>query len=285
MLSTEMKGRDIFRQSCPFGNIHEQEKRMTMKYSWGSFCGHVPVASFCRALMLMLLPAFVFLSSGCSHNAHTVQEDEAPDLAGPVMSDEYLLKPCDVVEIKFLKNPELNDTVTIRPDGRISLQMIDEVVAAGLTPAQLDDLLTRKYALLLSHTMITVVVRTFTNERVYVGGEVNLPQVITFTGRLNALQAVFMAGGFKPDARITRVIIVSKGPDNKPVVREVNLKKALAGEMDFEDYRLKPFDVVYVPQTRMAGIDQFMSHLYRFIPPQIGFGFTYEVHDASKEPD
>jgi polysaccharide biosynthesis/export protein len=244
-----------------------------------------PAGSFPETLLLTLFSAFVLLSAGCSHNSYAVSANAPLAPPGPVLSDEYILQPYDVVEIKFLNNPELNDTVTIRPDGRISLQMIDEIRAAGLTPAQLDDLLTQKYNLLLNKAMITVVVRTFTSDRVYVGGEVNLPQVITLTGRMNALQAIFMAGGFKSDAKKSSVIIVSRGPDNRPVAREVNLKKAIKGTMGFEDYRLKPFDMVYVPQTTLAGMDQFMSHIWRLLPPQVGFGFTYEVHDEGPDND
>lgn len=229
------------------------------------------------------LCSFLFLYlAGCAHAPARVQNTPPPSLP-PVVTDEYVLQPYDTLEIKYFYNPELNDTVTIRPDGKISLQMIDEVRAAGLTPAQLDELLTQKYGLLLNRVMITVIVRTFTDQKVYVGGEVFLPQVVTLTGRMNAIQAVFLAGGFKPDAKISNVIIVSRGPDNKPIAREVNLKRAIDGSLDFDEYRLKPFDIVYVPQTRIASIDQFLSHIYRFIPPQVGFGFTYEVH--SESPD
>lgn len=236
---------------------------------------------------LLALISFIFLISlsGCSHHSGVVPPAGMGTPEPPVLSDEYILQPNDTLEIKFLYNPELDESVTIRPDGRISLQMVDDVRAAGLTPAQLDELLTQKYSLLVNKAMLTVMVKSFTSDRVYVGGEVKHPQVISLKGRMNALQAVFMAGGFKQDAKMTRVIILSKGPDNKPVAREVNLKKAIAGDVDFEDYRLRPFDIVYVPQTCMAGMAHFMTTLYRFIPSQVFFGFTYEVHEASADTD
>jgi polysaccharide export outer membrane protein len=201
------------------------------------------------------------------------------------MSDEYILQPGDVVEIKFLHNPELNETAAIRPDGRISLQMIDEVRSAGLTPAQLDDLLTQRYGLLVPKAMISVMVRTFTTDCVYVGGEVRHPRMITLKGRMNALQAVLMAGGFGEDAKISRVVILSRGPDSRPVAREVNLKKVMAGDIDFEDYRLRPSDIVFVPRTCLASTAHFMSSVYRLIPSQVFFGFTYEVNDAAPDSD
>lgn len=235
---------------------------------------------FGSAIIVLLLIIFV---SGCTRTPPPRMQFIVPPPQPPVLAEEYVLQPYDTIEVKFFYNPELNDLVMIRPDGKIALQMIDEVSAAGLTPAQLDDVLTQKYGLLLPRVMITVFVRNFTEQKVYVGGEVYLPQVITLTGRMNALQAVFMAGGYKPDARLTDVVIVSRGPDNRPIAREVNLRKALNGDLEFDEYRLKPFDIVYVPKSRIARLDRFMSHLYSFIPPQVGFFFTYEVNDEGSD--
>jgi len=85
----------------------------------------------------------------------------------------YIIQAGDQLDIKFFYNPELNDSVTVRPDGKISLQLVDEVQAAGQTPAQLDDFLTEKYAKELRKPVITVIVKSFASQRVYVGGEVN----------------------------------------------------------------------------------------------------------------
>lgn len=235
-----------------------------------------------RAYMKICIPLVLscfFFCAGCSQNPAPKFQSFSPPPLPPVITEDYILQPYDTLEIKFFHNPELNDTVIIRPDGKITLQMVDEVSAAGLTPSQLDDLLTQKYGLLLNRVMISVIVRNFTEQKVYIGGEVYLPQVMTLNGRMNALQAIFMAGGFKPDAKISDVMIVSRGPDNKPLARKVNLKKALKGTIDFEEYRLKAFDIVYVPQSGIAGADQFISHIYSFIPPHVGFMFSYEVND------
>lgn len=231
---------------------------------------------------VFVLLAMVF-TAGCAGTPNPSLLNVLPPQLAPVVTDDYILHPYDTLEIKFYYNPELNDMVIIRPDGKITLQMIDEVRAAGLTPAQLDEVLTQKYGLLLNQVMITVIVRNFTDQKIYVGGEVYLPQVMNLAGRMNALEAVFMAGGFRPDAKVSDVVIVSRGPDNKPFARKVNLRKALKGDLDFDEYRLRPYDIVYVPQTTIASIDQFMTHFYRFIPPQVGFGFLYEVKDASPD--
>ena len=206
----------------------------------------------------------------------------APIEAVPVYPEvvgDYYLQPGDNLDIKFFYNPELNENVTIRPDGKISLQMIEEVQAAGLTPAQLDDLLTTQYTTQLKQATLTVIIREFGGQRIYVGGEVNSPRVLEVVGRVNALQAIFNAGGFKDDAKLSSVMIVSRGPRNEALVKKVDIKKALKGNLSESDYLLKPFDMVYVPKTNLARADEFMKHIYNFIPPRISLGFHYELHN------
>ncbi len=91
------------------------------------------------------------------------------------------------------------------------------------------------------------------------------------------LEAIFNAGGFKEDAKLSTVMIVSKSADNQPIARIVDLKKATKGELPESEYLLKPFDMVYVPKSKLAKASQFISHIYEFIPP-VGLGFTYELH-------
>jgi len=215
---------------------------------------------------------------GCGGKNISPLPAESPPVYKEVMK-EYYLQPGDNLDIKFFQNTELNENVTIRPDGKISLQLIDEIQAAGLTPAQLDEVLTRKYSNQLKQAIVAVILRKFEGQRIYVGGEVNLPQVLNVVGRINALQAIFDAGGLKDDAKLSSVIIVSRGPDNRPLARKVNLKKALKGKLPEKEYLLKPFDMVYVPKTMLAKADQFITHIYNFIPPRVGLGFSYELHN------
>jgi len=222
---------------------------------------------------------------GCGGGKNTAS---VPVEAVPVYQEtagDYYLQPGDNLDIKFFYNPELNENVTIRPDGKISLQLIEEVQAAGLTPAQLDDLLTKQYATQLKQATLTVIIKEFGGQRIYVGGEVYSPQVLEVVGRVNALQAIFNAGGFKSDAKMSSVMIVSRGQDNKPLAKKVDLKKALKGELPEEDFLLKPFDMVYVPKTNLARADEFVKHIYNFIPPRIGLTFTYELHNEEQETE
>ena len=191
-------------------------------------------------------------------------------------TEDYYLRAGDVLNIKFFITPELNTTVTIRPDGKISLELIDDIKAEGLTCAELDKLLTKEYEKHLNKAIITVVAQNTDGQLIYVGGEVPSPKELVISGRTNALEAIFRAGGFTDDAKKSETVIISRGPDNKPIARKVNLKKALKGKLLENEYLLKPFDIVYVPKTRLAKIDDFTTHIYRIIPSRIWRGFVYE---------
>ena len=236
-------------------------------------------------ILYYLILSFIITIIGCGGGKNISTPPAQNSLVYKGVMEDYYLQPGDDLEIKFFYNPELNENVLIRPDGKISLQLIDEIQAAGLTPAQLDKLLTEKYSSQLKQSVLTVILKSFGGQRIYVGGEVNSPQVLTVVGKVNALQAIFDAGGLKNDAKLSSVIIVSRGADNRPFARKVNLKDALKGKIPEEDYLLKPFDMVYVPKTNLAKADQFITHIYKFIPPRVGLGFSYELHNEPNKTD
>lgn len=231
----------------------------------------------CKGMFLCLVFILSVCLSGCALGPASQIPQRPPQAYEPVMTD-YFLQPGDNLDIKFFYNPELNENVTIRPDGRISLQLIDEVKAAGLTPMQLDNVLTERYGGQLKSPILAVIVKSFEGQKIYVGGEVNEPQVLNIVGRVNALQAIFDAGGLTPDAKLSNTVIIRRGPNNAPIARIVNLERALRGELPEKEYLLVPYDMIYIPKTAVAQVDQFLSHLYSFIPRNIGLGFTYELH-------
>ena len=109
--------------------------------------------------------------------------------------------------------------------------------------------------------------------------------ILYLTGKTNALQAIFNAGGFTDDAKLSTVMIVSKSVKNEPIAKIVDLEKALTGELPESEYLLKPFDMVYVPRTKLATASGFVTRLYAFIPPRIGLNFTYELHSEDNDDD
>jgi protein involved in polysaccharide export with SLBB domain len=226
-----------------------------------------------------IITLITILVTGCASTNKAMPLHATPIVYKPGQ-EVYVLQPGDNLDVKFYYNPELNENVTIRPDGKISLQIIDEIPAAGLSPAQLDESLTKAYSNQLKQPKITVIVKSFGGQRIYVGGEVKSPQVLTVIGQIDALQAIFNTGGFTNDAKLSSVMIISKGKDNKPTARKVDLKRVLSGEAAGEDFMLKPFDMVYVPKTELAQADEFMTHIYNLIPRNVYFSFQYDLHNA-----
>ncbi len=196
---------------------------------------------------------------------------------------EYRMLPGDELDIKLFFNPELNESVFVRPDGKISLQLIDDVQAAGLRPSDLDDVLTQKYSQELRKPVITVIVRSFTGQRVYVGGEVGNPGLVNLTAGMTTLQAVINAGGFRETAKPDGVIVIRKGADNRPIPIRVDLEQVIDGE-EIGDFPLQPYDVVYVPKTWIAKankfVNQYIERLLLFKGVSVGLGFSYELNDA-----
>ena len=192
---------------------------------------------------------------------------------------DYILQPGDNLDIKYFYNSELNETVVIRLDGKISLQLIGELTAAGLTPLELNSVIIEKYTGLLRKPEITVIVKEFEEEKIYVGGEVERPGAFSLTsGNTTVLQSIFNAGGFRETSDPGSVIIVSRGPENMPVTRKVNLKQVLSGKAPGKDILLQPFDIVYVPKTFIAkankSVEQYIKDM---IPVTLTAGFSYFV--------
>ncbi|MFO7970587.1 MAG: polysaccharide biosynthesis/export family protein [Desulfobacterales bacterium] len=214
------------------------------------------------------------------------QSAVAPDPAIASRSTQpapYLIQPGDQLDIKFFYNPELNETVTVRPDGMISLQLVDEVRAAGLQPSQLDEVLTKKYAQELKKPEISVIVKSFQGQRIYVGGEVNRQGLITLAGNMTPLQAVLDAGGFKETANPQSAMIIRKGADNRPVPIRMNLMDAMHGKIGSADFLLQPQDIVYVPKSAIAKANKFVNQYIEdlLLFRGVSLGFSYEVHGDS----
>lgn len=185
---------------------------------------------------------------------------------------EYQLGYGDVIEIKFFRNSEFNETVTIRPDGRISLLKIGELNVVGLTPGQLDRILTDAYGTFIIEPQITVIVRQFGGYRVYVLGEVNAPGGYPIQRDMTLLQALAVAGGPKLSAKLGSVMLLRRSTTGEVGAIKVDLVQSIepgsrlaASERDLF---LQPRDIIFVPKTFIANVSDFMRQLYAgFLPP------------------
>lgn len=224
-----------------------------------------------------IIAASCLLVASCaSHNGMA----ELQQNSGPT---RLALGTGDVVEIKFRFWPELDDQQTVRPDGNISLQLIDEVHVAGMTPAELDQHLTKLYENKLKKPEITVIVRTLASNNVYVGGEVATPGLMPLEGGLTALQAVIKSGGFLDTAKPDAAIVIRKDKNNNPVPYRVNLKDVLYDGGQEADITLQANDIVYVPKSGIAQANKFVhQYIERLLLFRgVGLSLGYELHDDS----
>jgi len=235
--------------------------------------------------LFFLLTVFVACSTTKSPGPQSMQGAmEAEPIA------DYRLRPGDKVQIKFFYHPALNEELMIGPDGKISLQLIDEVLAAGLTASQLDELLTQEYAKYLENYSISVIVREFSGLKVYVGGEVQTPRFVLLQGNMTVLQSILAAEGFKETAKPDNVILIRKGADNRPIARVIDLETVMSGGQLENDIYLMPSDIVYVPKTFVAKAGKFVQqylkdvlmfdHIMRGAGWALGYWWiTDEVYD------
>lgn len=231
------------------------------------------------AAIVFVLALVEAVASGQGAPASGPQRAASTGTDAGVSGPEYRVQVGDRLEIKFFYSPELNEQVIVRPDGRISLQLIPDIEVANLTLEALSKQLTKRYAADLNDPQVTVIVREFGLQRVFVDGEVGTPGVVPLLGRMTALQAIALAGGMRDTARATDVVIIRRGPANEPVILRVDLKKARDGSNLAQDIGLAPLDILYVPRSRIANVNLFVDQYIRKVLP-----FDWVVGNRWYEP-
>jgi polysaccharide biosynthesis/export protein len=206
--------------------------------------------------------------------------EAARQAAVPPVTDaddgSYRLSPGDVIDIKFSHNAELNEEVRIRPDGRISMPLVGEMLVARTTIAELSTRLATAYQDILRTPSVTIQVREFANRRVFVGGEVHRPGMLPMNGRQTALGAVMEAGGFKPTAARDAVLIIRRTEDDRPRLLRVSMQNKAGQAAEAANFTLQPLDVILVNESGVArsgrALDQYVRQM---IPLSLTGGFSW----------
>ena len=186
-------------------------------------------------LALVSLPALVAGQASSSANDPTPASQ-----AGPT----YVIGPDDTLYISVWKEPDLTETLPVRADGKISMPLLNDVQAAGLTPMQLGAALTDRLKKYVSDPRVTIVVTQMNSQRVYVTGEVLHPGAMNLTPSMTVLQALSSAG-FTQFAN-TKGIYVLRNQHGSETKLAVNYKKLIKGEGG-QNIALKPGDTIVVP--------------------------------------
>lgn len=199
---------------------------------------------------------------------------EAPALYVAPIEQDYRLQVGDALAIRSYFDSQLNQEVVVRPDGRISVLLIGELMVAGTTPEELAGRLRASYRRLVGETDLTVALTHSSGMNVYLSGEVKNPSLLQMDGSLTMLQAIARAGGTLVSANTGNVLLIRRQTDGTLAVSKVDIEKVLRNEAS--DVFLQRRDVVYVPKSEIAQAGQFVDQYVnaivpRFIQVQLGW--------------
>jgi polysaccharide biosynthesis/export protein PslD len=184
------------------------------------------------------------------------------------MEPEYVLYPGDEIEIATPTAVELTRTQKIGPDGRVSLPLAGQIMAADRTIAEVEADAASAYAPHLRRPVVEVTLKAAGPIRVWVGGEVRTPGMIEMNGDLDAYQAVIQAGDFLPTARQHEVALIRRGPGGVRMMRAVDLRPR-RGEV----VALRRGDIIFVPRSTLGEVANFVTLFRNALP----IGFSYAI--------
>jgi len=188
-------------------------------------------------------------TAGFPNIGYATWSDDEPD---------YRFYPGDQIELRVPSAPELNKTLVVQPDGRVSAPLVGPIMVADRSTQQVEDSLSQAYASQLIHPQVEVTLTAATPLKVFVGGEVDKPGVYDMPGPIDALQAIIEAGGFKTSAQRSKV----------------DLRQGAIDPSRVDVAPLRRFDIVYVPRTSIAEVGIWMQQYLRDASP-VQFSYAF----------
>jgi polysaccharide export outer membrane protein len=171
----------------------------------------------------------------------------------------YTLRPGDVVELQYRYTPELNQTVTVLPDGYVNLNLIGNVKVSDLTMEQTHDLIVQKGQTRLNDPELNLILREFQRPYVVVAGEVASPGKIDLRETTTAMQAILLAGGFSENAQSGQVLLFRKINTDTAEVKVLKLTNLHRTAELERDAQLEPGDMLLVPRNKVEKISRYMK--------------------------
>jgi len=181
-----------------------------------------------------------------ARNDVTAVEDPKPAPTPATTDPAYVIGPEDVLDINVWKEPDVSRIVPVRPDGKISLPLINDVQAAGSTPQQLAVTVTDKLRKFLNEPQVTVIVTAINSQRVFVVGEVLRAGAFPLIPGMTVLQALSSAGGFTTFADVKKIHVM-RMVNGKHIELPFNYRDVLKGDNPDQNIKLEPGDTVVVP--------------------------------------
>lgn len=221
-----------------------------------------------RRLPVALTAVFVLLQVGCAKKDVTpiedvLREEEAVARETPA----YRLRPGDEIRVDFATDEALDFDAPVTPSGTVTLPMAGEITAAGLTTGELADVIAGEMSAYLLDSRASVLIRSLRPQHVYVIGEVKSPGRIETAGRIAISAALAEAGGILASGRPSSVMVVRTTGVAEPLAFKVDVTKILSARDMAQDVALRDNDVVYVPQSVIGQVDEFVDLFMNKIGP------------------
>jgi protein involved in polysaccharide export with SLBB domain len=223
----------------------------------------------------MLGIAIICMLAGCATGPSAPPYEAAKVVPGGVaVSEPYRLTPGDDLYVRFPYDKDLNDEVVVSPDGTVTLQYVNDIKLAGLSLPEARDVLDTEFGKVLREPTVSVSVKSYSLQQIYVSGQVNNPGLVRDTVPLTLSRAIAEAGGLKLASAITsQVLIVRRRPDGTIVYYQVDMSNGVVGTD--ADPLLSSYDLVYVPETQIAQLADFISNnLVRTVPYSFATQYT-----------
>jgi protein involved in polysaccharide export with SLBB domain len=236
--------------------------------------------------VVLFLVSFIasgaLFATGCGNpvNVAPMSAADLPTLhaAGRFPDEKYVIVPNDTLHIRYTFHPEMNQEVLVQPDGKITANLVGQIVVVGMATVKLEELLVEKTSDRLRNPEVVVSITKFAERNVYVGGEVARPGMIPYRQGLTPLQAIIAAGGFLESARPDTVVLTRTGASlNDSMSRTLNVSDTVVNGTR-EPLFLAPHDVVYVPRSSIAEanlwVKQHITDLFPFLRGSVGAGYS-----------
>lgn len=231
------------------------------------------------ASVIMLLSLVSCAQPPAPHRATLPTPETAPALYQAPLEAETRFRVGDRIMVRSYYDPQFNQDLLVRPDGKVSLLLLGELRAAGMTPAELRDLLLRQYGKVANSPDITVSLAESADLEVFLGGEVRQPSVHQLRGSLTVLQAITMAGGLLPSANAKQVLLIRRDETGAQDVFEIDLDRVLTNEMP--DPYIRRHDLIFVPRTAIANANRWVDqHIDGIVPDSVLFSFGWVRQSA-----
>jgi len=203
---------------------------------------------------LLVLISLLFVTSAVAQSAKDISSDFNKSFT------TYTIKAGDTLNIVITPTDDLSKEVQVQSDGKITLKLIGEIQASGITLKELSSRIEKEYEKYVTKPVVSVTLKEFGKRKVYVMGQAKGSGSYDYRDGITVLELVSLAGGFSIEAELSQVKVF-RGTGDKRTILEVNMEDVITkGELK-KDIQLKPDDIVYVPQKGVAGWNWFLNNV------------------------